>query len=73
MLTSIVRKGLGTMTRKDYVAIAEALRKVQPALDDHGGSLHLQWAIDRTAIADVFENDNPRFDRERFADACEGR
>lgn len=39
------------MTKKHFIALADALRSVQPASDDHGGSLLTQWEIDRDAIA----------------------
>ena len=62
------------MTSKDYIAIAAALAAARrncpqgadrqawyAALDDIGGKL-----------ADVLKQDNPRFDRARFAEACGG-
>lgn len=49
------------MTRKDYVMIAEVLKKFVGDMGD---------VIDRDRIcldlADAFALDNPRFDRERF-------
>ena len=50
------------MTRKDYVALAAALRLANQITDNQG------WD-DRTyvsAIANVLAADNPRFDRARF-------
>lgn len=50
------------MTRKDYIAAAEMLRTQKIA------------AIPRREIAEflaaMFANDNPRFDKARFMDAC---
>ena len=46
------------MTRKDYEAIAKALRAAGTVTD----------AISN--IADVMAQDNPRFDRKRFIGAC---
>ena len=59
------------MTRKDYVAIAGALRYV---LDVHNqaGNNETQSAIHDcvAGIANVMAQDNPRFDRARFLKAC---
>jgi hypothetical protein len=53
------------MTRKDYVMIAEVLKKFVGDMGD---------VIDRDQIcldlADAFALDNPRFDRDRFLVAC---
>lgn len=55
------------MTRKDYVAIAEAIAAAR-ARASIGG----KKAIDAVAVelAKVFEADNPRFDAARFVKAC---
>ena len=58
------------MTWKDYAKIASALRKVKP---HYVGTPLVQWEIDRDAIAQTLQEDNPRFDRDRFYAACEGR
>lgn len=53
------------MTRKDYAAIAAALRAVRKKFPLSGGvneAVHL--------IAEVLAKDNPRFDRARFCQAC---
>ena len=56
------------MTRKDYVALACALRA---ALPDSASALEvLQWRADCDAVARVCALDNSRFDRDRFMDAC---
>ena len=66
----------GKLTRKDYVAIADVLRagmsttkEKTPAqvLSDH----HILACAER--IADVFQRDNPRFDRKRFMEAVRGK
>lgn len=50
------------MSRKDYRAIADAIRSV-------GGDYFLRLQIaDR--IADVMSADNPRFRRDTFLEAC---
>jgi len=58
------------MSRKDYRAIAAALRtnRVEPIAGWE--NVHLQWRGDVLTIADVLAKDNPRFDRERFYAAC---
>ena len=53
------------MTRKDYVAIAEAIAKAD-RYDD--GEMIAADIIER--IADCMIRDNPRFDRARFLKAC---
>jgi hypothetical protein len=57
------------MTRKDYVALAKALRGERP----HRIRWEIawkQWAVDVGAVADVLAADNPRFDIHRFIQAC---
>lgn len=55
------------MSRKDYVAIASAIRSVADST-----ALHLSDALVLTAerIADKLQADNPRFDRVKFLTAC---
>lgn len=55
------------MTRKDYIALAEALHE---AHEESG--LSTGWALTVDKIANVLAADNPRFDRERFVRACQG-
>ena len=58
------------MTRKHFEAIAAAMRKNKPASK---AGLHVfQWVSDCEELADVFEQFNPNFDRQRFLDACKG-
>lgn len=54
------------MTRKDYEAFAEAIRVSQWSAE------HGRWTVDQVVamVADVFRDDNARFDRERFVSAC---
>jgi hypothetical protein len=47
------------MTKKDYVRAAEICR------DDYGSDEHVV-----KAFVDFFTGDNPRFDVERFVEAC---
>lgn len=64
------------MTRKDYIAFAEALRDVKLALAGfletprHTRREMATWQACVVRVADVLADDNPRFDRERFFDAC---
>lgn len=53
------------MTRKDYVVIAEAIRKASQA-----PGYAERNAFVAHAIADALAADNPRFDRARFLSAC---
>lgn len=56
------------MTRKDYVALAKALRAVLPR--DAAPLEALQWRVCVDAVARVCAADNARFDRSRFDHAC---
>ena len=58
------------MTRKDYELIAAALRKSHPAGDP---AAHAVWRRSVIDIADALAAENPRFDANRFVDACTGR
>lgn len=64
------------MTRKDYVAIAKAFKaEADSALRDTGGAGHGRMVYGYLCavavnVADVFEADNPRFDRDRFIKAA---
>lgn len=59
------------MSRKDYVAIAAAIRAEYKAVSDGPA---LQRSVERVAerIANVLAADNPRFDRDRFLAAALG-
>lgn len=61
------------MTRKDYVVLATALAKTRP-LNIQTAPLDSpaikQWGEDVRFIAAALAQDNPRFDRQRFIDAC---
>lgn len=61
------------MTRKDYVAIANAISAVRE-YSYLKGDLNFQAGIDQVtgAISQVLMEDNPRFDRERFIKATTG-
>ena len=65
-----------TLTRKDYNLIAGALKEIrentETSFGSYSESVCFDLALDRTIslLADHFENDNPRFDRNRFVGAC---
>jgi hypothetical protein len=52
------------MTRKDYVSTAEILWQIRNAVTPEIHS-HLV-----NEFAEMFANDNPRFDQTRFENAC---
>ena len=55
------------MTRKDYVAIAAAIKAAQrPATSETEQSLR-EISL---RLASIMQNDNSRFDRARFLKAC---
>lgn len=71
------------MTRKDYIVFAEMFATCAPALparlaytsspiDAGEATRDDTWQHAARACADIFERDNPRFDRERFMVACAG-
>lgn len=51
------------MTRKDYIATADILNAQKDNID------FIILSDIATAFADYFEEDNPRFDYQRFIDA----
>lgn len=53
------------MTKKDYVALAKALRNHLDEATDP-----FQWGAVVHAVAGVLREDNPRFDKPKFMDAC---
>ncbi len=58
------------MTRKDYIAFAKIIRAHRERwLDEDCGECPPILAI-ADDMADLFSNDNPRFDRQRFLQAC---
>ena len=53
------------MTRKDYVKIAEVLRKRLEVTESV-----LQWVRTCVSFADMLRQDNERFDEIKFYEAC---
>ena len=58
------------MTRKDYVALAEAIRFATERSMKHGLTSVETISAIRTEIGNVLLADNNNFDRERFEEAC---
>jgi len=57
------------MSRKDYVAVAEVIRSAKK--ECVYGPLRPNFEdLVIKGLADVFADDNPRFDYARFAEAC---
>ena len=59
------------MTRKDYVMIAEVIAKLRVQQRDAGAFANNPSLKDvAEELAHALQEDNPRFDRARFLDAC---
>ena len=66
------------MSRKDYVAVAKVIRSAKKECIDNtvanvgfnGADVHHFEDSVIKGLADVFADDNPRFDYARFAEAC---
>jgi hypothetical protein len=61
------------MTRKDYIAFSEIIGRafhVADGMDDSEAAQELVYDHVYLPIADLFENNNPLFDRTRFSFAC---
>ena len=63
------------MTKKDYIKIAELIRgnedRVQCIDDDERGSHIIYWRPFVEELCDILQEDNSRFDRQRFIEACQ--
>lgn len=59
-----------SMSRKDFEAIAAALKGSLPSDAEPDGDLAFQHVNCCEAVADALANANPRFDRGRFLEAC---
>jgi len=58
------------MTRKDYVETADILAGVRPALESLGLEGEQIFSDLVNDFAEMFANDNQRFLRSKFIDAC---
>jgi len=54
-----------SMTRKDYVLIAETIKEAHRLTSEKAGA-----GVVAYMLANTLQADNPRFDRARFLDAC---
>ena len=58
------------MTRKHYIALAGALRDAMASCAPIGKPDTIFAARVIEYVMDVLKTDNPRFDRDRFVEAC---
>lgn len=56
-----------SMSKKDFIALADALRAERPASNWSLNKM-AQWELDVRAVADACEAANPRFNRELWMD-----
>lgn len=67
---------MAKFSKQDYVGIAKVIDTTWGKLLLAPGvePWHVKYDMEAvvTAFADMFQADNPRFDRERFVMACEG-
>jgi len=65
------------MTRKDYIALANALHNAKPRegaknyAPTPDASASMAWLAAVCGVADALTKDNPRFDSDMFLMACE--
>jgi hypothetical protein len=60
------------MTRKDYVSTAKILSNVRDSICSLGVEGEDIFGLLVADFAEMFENDNERFDSDRFDNACWG-
>ena len=64
------------MTKKHFIALAEAMRKTEPIKlnqkNSRASAEHRQWQTDVLTLADFCLNQNPRFNRVRWLSYLEG-
>lgn len=56
------------MTRRDYIALAEAFRRTEPEFADTPE--YRTWRHTLESVAQALQADNPRFDYSRFSFAA---
>ena len=54
-----------SMSKKDFIALADALRSEKPGANWNPNKM-VQWELDIKAVADVCQKSNPRFNRDRW-------
>jgi len=65
------RKNAVSMSKRDFVKLADALRAERPG-DNWNPNKRVQWELDIKAIANVCAESNPRFKRERWMSYVNG-
>ena len=56
------------MTKKDYIAIAEAFREAKDCASKDLTPMAMWWSI-HSRVCELLKADNPRFDRDKFEGA----
>lgn len=56
------------MTRKDYEAVADVMKRCSLFPDDEGDMAMHRYIASR--LGDRFKQDNPRFDKNRWLEDC---
>jgi hypothetical protein len=69
MSSKIQTKEINTMSKKDYIKLAEVLKSEKP--QESWLNKYMQWELIVKAIATMCANDNPQFDYFRFYKACD--
>ncbi len=64
------------MTRRDYIKFADLIASEKALLGSHTNNVDTPTKLAmlhniKLSIADIFANDNPRFNRQKFYRACE--
>ncbi|KKL11637.1 hypothetical protein LCGC14_2543830 [marine sediment metagenome] len=60
------QKGVRQMTKKDYIKLAELIKDKSTGNDAH---IFVDDLLE--GLCAILQDDNPRFDRERFIEACQ--
>ena len=69
---------MSRFSRLDYVSTAQVIDATWATMYDRANGAGSLSSVDATVMelvtrfADMYEQDNPRFDRARFVSACEG-
>ena len=57
------------MTKKHFEAIARIAREVKQGVETQGGVDAVDALVEK--LSDLFKDENPRFDKARFKQACQ--